>query len=126
MLETLEESGKLRVLLVVAGKSEQTFTRETLEQLGFEVVIANDAAETRELFSASGFSLVLIQEQLGTQNGILVAAGLKQAQAHSLRPTTPIVLLSNSSRVGLPPHISLVVPLPLRNDDLQAIVKLIR
>jgi CheY-like chemotaxis protein len=66
------------ILLVEADEGLRTTTVELLENLGFDVEVADSGARALERVSQSQFALILLATRLGDGDGYSAAASLKQ------------------------------------------------
>ncbi|PSW07530.1 ATP-binding response regulator [Photobacterium lipolyticum] len=80
------------ILIVDDQEVQRALIKLYLEQLGFDIIQANNGKIAVEIFQNNPIDLVLMDIQMPVMNGFDAAAKIKQ-----LSPTTPVIALSGES-----------------------------
>jgi signal transduction histidine kinase/ActR/RegA family two-component response regulator len=83
-----------RVLLAEDNPVMQQLTRELLEQLGCEVVVAGNGQEAADLASTSRFDIILMDSRMPVLDGRESARLIRRREATLKQPPVPIVALT--------------------------------
>jgi diguanylate cyclase (GGDEF)-like protein len=84
-------SRKIRVLFADADAAFGIFVRYSLEQIGFQVTVANDGADLIARFLPKEFDVVLVGIATPIFGGLQVLRAIKQRH-----PTTPVILFCDA------------------------------
>ena len=89
-------SRKIRVLFADADATFGVFVRYSLEQIGFQVTVANDGADLIARFLPKEFDVVLVGMATPIFDGLQVLRAIKQRH-----PLTPVILFCDSDSAHL-------------------------
>ncbi len=111
------------ILLVEDNKSNQMLMQILLNELGLEVVIADDGLKAVEEFKRKSFSLILMDENMPNMNGIEATKIIRKLEKGSRNKATPIIAVTANAlkgdkdrflNIGMDDYISK----PVDNDEL--------
>jgi diguanylate cyclase (GGDEF)-like protein len=89
-------SRKIRVLFADADAAFGAIVRRSLEQIGFQVTVANDGADLIASFLPKEFDVVMVGVVTPIFDGLQVLSAIKQRY-----PTTPVILFCDSDSTHL-------------------------
>jgi len=89
-----------KVLLAEDVKTNQMFMTIVLEELHFEVDIADDGIEAVEAFKKNSYDLILMDENMPNLNGIEATKQILEIEAKNNVPHTPIIALTANAIKG--------------------------
>jgi two-component system, cell cycle response regulator DivK len=90
---------KLLILVVDDSEDNQQIALYVLEREGYQVDLAATSAEVRQRMSARRPDLILMDVQLGTENGLDVARALKADRNTANIPIVALTALAQSEYV---------------------------
>src|SRR5690606_7188894 len=89
-----------RVLLVEDNQINQRVARRFLERLGCEVEVVEDGAQAIEAFKRNQYGFILMDMQMPVMDGIEATRRIREIEAATERPRTPIVALPANAMMG--------------------------
>ncbi|MEN8304688.1 MAG: ATP-binding protein, partial [Campylobacterota bacterium] len=89
-----------KILLAEDVKTSQMFMRIVLEELNFEVEIADDGVEAVEAFKQNRYDVILMDENMPNLNGIGATKQILKIEDQNNLPHTPIVSLTANALKG--------------------------
>ncbi len=89
-----------RVLLVEDNQINQRVARRFLERLGCEVEVVEDGAQAIEAFKRNQYGFILMDMQMPVMDGIEATRRIREIEAATERPRTPIVALTANAMMG--------------------------
>ena len=92
-LETPDDR-PVRVLVADDHATNQTVVRMMLEQFGVEAVSVDDGAQAVEAMRRERFDVVLMDMQMPVMDGLTATRLIRQEEAATGRPRTPILMLT--------------------------------
>lgn len=92
--DALRSSRRLNILLSEDMEVNQTVARRMLEELGHQVTVASNGAETVELFKENQFDLVFMDIQMPVMDGLVATDQIRALESQQGGPHTPIVALT--------------------------------
>jgi signal transduction histidine kinase/AmiR/NasT family two-component response regulator len=98
---TAPEARAIRVLVADDHATNQLVVRMMLDQFGIENVVVEDGLMAVEALRGGGFDAVLMDMQMPVMDGLEATRQIRQDEASSGRPRTPILMLSANA---LPEH----------------------
>jgi signal transduction histidine kinase/CheY-like chemotaxis protein len=84
----------LRILAAEDNPTNQQILRAVLQSLDVELVVVSTGVEAVKAVEAGGFDVVLMDVQMPEMSGIEATRAIRESEAGSKRPRTPIVALS--------------------------------
>ncbi len=99
--EPAEGGAPISILLAEDHPMNQRIVQIILEPLGFSVTIAADGLEAVEAFRTTHFDLILMDMQMPNLDGLAATRSIRQLEAETNRPHTPIAMLSANA---MPEH----------------------
>lgn len=90
----------LRILVAEDNLVNQQVARGFLEGMGCSVTTANNGREAFELWESTPFDLVLMDWHMPEVDGLAATRLIREREATSLRPRTPVIALTASAMIG--------------------------
>jgi PAS domain S-box-containing protein len=84
----------LRVLVADDHPTNQHVARLVLAQVGAEVTAVMDGEAALQAFVGGRFDLILMDMQMPVRDGLSATLAIRQVEARSARPRTPIIMLT--------------------------------
>jgi PAS domain S-box-containing protein len=94
------ELGKARVLVAEDNPVNQKLTRFMLEELGMEVLVAEDGKSAYELLETNPVDLVFMDCQMPVWDGLMATRAIREREARDGRRRLPIVALTANAMAG--------------------------
>ena len=89
-----------RVLVAEDNRANQQLISILLEDLGLDYVMANNGLEAVEAYTASEFSLILMDQQMPVMSGVEAAQAILEYESHANVSHVPIVALTANALKG--------------------------
>lgn len=89
-----EVGAAVRILAAEDNPTNQRVLRAVLETFGVDLTLVENGREAVEAWTANPFDIVLMDIQMPEMDGVAATRAIRQAEAASGRPRTPIVALS--------------------------------
>ncbi|MBK6741888.1 MAG: response regulator [Hydrogenophilales bacterium] len=117
-----------RILVAEDNPVNQKVTRYMLENIGVEVVLANDGKEAYARFLAEPVDLILMDCQMPEWDGFMATRAIRDLETHDGRRRTPIVALTANAMSGYgdvcrAAGMDDYLAKPLEEDDLRHILQ---
>ena len=90
----------LRILLAEDSPDNRTITIAYLENTPYVVEVAETGAIACKMFAAKDYDLVLMDRQMPVMDGLAATRAIRELEAASGRPPTPIIALTASALKG--------------------------
>lgn len=84
----------LRVLAAEDNATNQLVLRTLLSHIGVDLTVVSDGEQAKAAWAAGSFDLVLMDVQMPVLDGVSAARAIRQLEAASRRPRTPIIALT--------------------------------
>lgn len=98
--KTVNELGRLRILMAEDNLINQMLTTRILDSLGFDSLLANNGHEALSLLETGKFDLVLMDIQMPDMNGIEATQIIRRQEAATGQKPIPIIALTANALKG--------------------------